>query len=162
MEDKKPKSGRGQDAGLGGLRAPAKGDSAPSGVPLENEGMTFIEPPKPPPNPPTKLPADPGGTVVNANLTLDGTNPTQGASGGRSYSGMYREVVLQSGDILGDRYEILELLGEGVMRAGYKAQDREVDRFIALKLIRPELASNPAILARFKQELLTAHQVTHK
>jgi len=75
---------------------------------------------------------------------------------------MYREVVLQSGDILGDRYEILELLGEGGMGAVYKAQDREVDRFVALKLIRPELASNPAILARFKQELLTAHQVTHK
>jgi tetratricopeptide (TPR) repeat protein/predicted Ser/Thr protein kinase len=170
MEDKKPKSGRGQDAGLGGLRAPAKGDSAPSGVPLENEGMTFIEPPKPPAKPPakpptkppTKLPAEPGGTVVNANLTLDGSNPTQAASGGRSYSGMYREVVLQSGDILGGRYEILELLGEGGMGAVYKAQDREVDRFIALKLIRPELASNPAILARFKQELLTAHQVTHK
>ena len=44
----------------------------------------------------------------------------------------------------------------------YKALDREVERTVALKLIRPELASNPAILARFKQELLTAHQVTHK
>jgi tetratricopeptide (TPR) repeat protein/predicted Ser/Thr protein kinase/TolB-like protein len=171
MEDKKPKSGRGQDAGLGGLRAPAKGDSAPSGVPLENDGMTFIEPPKkpatkppakPPTKPPAKLPADPTGTVVNANLTLDGSDSVQGSSGGRSYSGMYREVVLQPGDILGGRYEILELLGEGGMGAVYKAQDREVDRFIALKLIRPELASNPAILARFKQELLTAHQVTHK
>jgi eukaryotic-like serine/threonine-protein kinase len=44
----------------------------------------------------------------------------------------------------------------------YKALDREVERTVALKLIRPELASNPSILARFKQELLTAHQVTHK
>ena len=31
-----------------------------------------------------------------------------------------------------------------------------------LKVIRPELASNPSILARFKQELLLAHQVTHR
>src|SRR5258708_28734869 len=48
------------------------------------------------------------------------------------------------------------------MGAVYKAKDREVERVVALKLIRPEMASNPAILARFKQELMTAHQVTHK
>ncbi len=48
------------------------------------------------------------------------------------------------------------------MGAVYKATDRELDRFVALKVIRPELASNPSILARFKQELLLAHQVTHR
>jgi tetratricopeptide (TPR) repeat protein/predicted Ser/Thr protein kinase len=69
---------------------------------------------------------------------------------------------LQPGEIIGGRYEILELLGEGGMGAVYKASDRELSRFVALKLIRSDLASNPAILARFKQELLTAHQVTHK
>jgi serine/threonine protein kinase/tetratricopeptide (TPR) repeat protein len=70
--------------------------------------------------------------------------------------------VLQAGDVLGGRYEILQLLGEGGMGAVYKAMDRELNRPVALKLIRPQLASNPAILARFKQELLLAHQVTHK
>src|SRR3984957_11190271 len=69
---------------------------------------------------------------------------------------------LQPGDVIGGRSEILELLGEGGMGAVYKASDRELNRFVALKLIRSDLASNPAILARFKQELLTAHQVTHK
>ena len=72
-------------------------------------------------------------------------------------------AVFQIGDVLiGGRYEILQLLGEGGMGAVYKATDRELDRFVALKVIRPELASNPAILARFKQELLLAHQVTHR
>ena len=37
------------------------------------------------------------------------------------------------------------------MGAVYKAADREVDRLVALKVIRPEMASNPEILARFKQ-----------
>ena len=60
------------------------------------------------------------------------------------------------------RYEILQLLGEGGMGAVYKARDRELDRFVAIKLIRRELSSNPAIVARFKQELLLSHQVTHK
>ena len=56
--------------------------------------------------------------------------------------------------ILGGRYEILQILGEGGMGAVYKAQDRELGRTVALKVIRPELASNPDILQRFKQELL--------
>ncbi|HLV96019.1 MAG TPA: serine/threonine-protein kinase, partial [Candidatus Acidoferrales bacterium] len=64
--------------------------------------------------------------------------------------------------MLGNRYEILQLLGEGGMGAVYKARDREVDRLVAIKVIRPELASRPDILARFKQELILARQVTHK
>ncbi len=69
---------------------------------------------------------------------------------------------MQPGTLLGSRYEILGILGEGGMGAVYKAADREVDRIVALKVIRPQLASNPEILARFKQELLLSSQVTHR
>jgi serine/threonine protein kinase/tetratricopeptide (TPR) repeat protein len=48
------------------------------------------------------------------------------------------------------------------MGAVYKARDREVDRLVALKVIRPELAGDPDVLPRFKQELILARQVTHK
>jgi serine/threonine protein kinase len=60
--------------------------------------------------------------------------------------------VLEPGYVLGDRYEILNVLGQGGMGAVYKAKDRELDRVVALKVIRPELAGNPAIIQRFKQE----------
>jgi len=69
---------------------------------------------------------------------------------------------LGKGAILAGRYEILQLLGRGGMGAVYKARDIELDRVVALKLIRPELAINPEILQRFKQELILARQVTHK
>src|SRR5437899_778152 len=48
------------------------------------------------------------------------------------------------------------------MGAVYKAMDRELSRPVALKVIRPDLAGNQAILDRFKQELLLAREVTHK
>jgi serine/threonine-protein kinase len=48
------------------------------------------------------------------------------------------------------------------MGAVYKAWDSELDRTIALKLIRPELAASPQTLARFKQELLLASRISHK
>ena len=159
MDDLKPKQGRGQETG-GGVGTPAKGDSSPSQAPLDNDGATFIEPPPPPP--PRKPPADPGATVVQPLPGPEGGTQMRTPSGPRSYVTSYQNVVLQEGDLLGGRYEILALLGEGGMGAVYKAKDLEVERTVALKLIRPEMASNPAILARFKQELLTAHQVTHK
>jgi tetratricopeptide (TPR) repeat protein/predicted Ser/Thr protein kinase len=71
-------------------------------------------------------------------------------------------LLFLSGTVLGGRYEILSLLGEGGMGAVYKAADREVERTVALKVIRPEMAQNPEILARFKQELLLSSQVTHR
>jgi tetratricopeptide (TPR) repeat protein/predicted Ser/Thr protein kinase len=69
---------------------------------------------------------------------------------------------MEAGTMLGGRYEILELLGEGGMGAVYKAKDLAVDRFVALKVIRTELANRPEILRRFKQELILARQITHK
>ncbi|PYV61109.1 MAG: hypothetical protein DMG97_44180 [Acidobacteria bacterium] len=58
--------------------------------------------------------------------------------------------------------QILKILGQGGMGAVYQARDQELDRIIALKVIRPELASNPGILQRFKQELILSRHVTHK
>jgi eukaryotic-like serine/threonine-protein kinase len=72
------------------------------------------------------------------------------------------QFELTPGMVVGGRYEILKVLGEGGMGAVYKAKDRELDRLVALKVIRPELASNPDILQRFKQEILLSSKVTHR
>jgi len=79
-------------------------------------------------------------------------SPAAGASG----------ASLPPGTLLGTRYEILQMLGQGGMGAVYKAKDLELDRVVALKVIRPELASQPDILQRFKQELILARQITHR
>src|SRR5215469_3497905 len=71
-------------------------------------------------------------------------------------------LLFQPGTVLGNRYEILQVLGRGGMGAVYKARDREVNRVVALKVIRPDLAGNSSIIERFKQELILSRQVTHK
>jgi len=69
---------------------------------------------------------------------------------------------LRPGMVLGARYAILEVIGQGGMGAVYKAEDRELNRFVALKVIRPELASDPNMLQRFKQEILLASKISNR
>ncbi|MGB7845621.1 MAG: tetratricopeptide repeat protein [Candidatus Acidiferrum sp.] len=165
MEDPKLKKGSREGLGPGGpqgVGVPAKGDSSASNAPFEPaDGATISDAPVTPPPPPPAKPTTRGG---HPDATISDSLPyTPTSTFARPLSGIYmKEAILQPGDVIGGRYEILLLLGEGGMGAVYKALDREVERTVALKLIRPELASNPSILARFKQELLTAHQVTHK
>jgi serine/threonine protein kinase len=66
------------------------------------------------------------------------------------------------GDRFGERYRIIERIGRGGMGVVYKALDLELDRLVALKMIRPDLVRDPGMLERFKQELLLAGEVTHE
>jgi serine/threonine protein kinase/tetratricopeptide (TPR) repeat protein len=74
----------------------------------------------------------------------------------------YGPVSLQPGADFGARYRIETKLGEGGMGAVYKAFDRDLDRTVAIKLLRPEMVADANALARFKQELLLASKISHK
>jgi len=63
---------------------------------------------------------------------------------------------------LAPRYEILDALGEGGMGMVYRVRDRETTEVLALKLLRPEIARDPAMMERFKNELRLARRITHK
>jgi serine/threonine protein kinase len=153
MEEYKPKKARPEISGPAGSRVPVKGDSTPSDVPREEEGATFVGGPSTPPI---------DSNAAASDVTYLDPSPTPAAGKPRLSNIFPKQNQLQTGDVLGGRFEILDVLGEGGMGTVYKALDREVDLIVALKLIRPEMAVNPAILARFKQELLTARQVTHR
>ena len=63
---------------------------------------------------------------------------------------------------LGQRYDILSDAGQGSMGNVFKARDRETGETVALKLLKPEIASDQAMMERFKNELLFARKITHK
>jgi serine/threonine protein kinase len=63
---------------------------------------------------------------------------------------------------LSQRYEILASAGHGSMGNVYKARDRETGETVALKLLKPEIASDQVMMDRFKNELLFARKITHK
>ena len=136
-----------------GSSAVIKEGSGSSAPPLDPDA-TLVDFPKPH--------VDPEATWVDADATFVPAGRPRQATGPGVERAQRGAPILVSGSVLGGRYEILQLLGEGGMGAVYKAMDRELDRPVALKLIRAELAANPSILSRFKQELLLAHQVTHK
>jgi eukaryotic-like serine/threonine-protein kinase len=117
-------------------------------VPLSRSDETMIVPPS---RSDETIITDAGGTRQTAATRAE-------RAGGRSDA----NPELEPGTILANRYEILSVLGTGGMGSVYKAQDRELDRLVALKVIRPELARNPAIVERFKQELRLSHKVTHR
>lgn len=63
---------------------------------------------------------------------------------------------------LGHRYDVLDAAGHGSMGNVYKARDRETGEVVALKLLKPEIASDQQMMDRFKNELLFARKITHK
>ncbi|MBV9073842.1 MAG: protein kinase [Acidobacteria bacterium] len=90
--------------------------------------------------------------VSSSGSSASGSAPARGPAGS----------ALQIGDVLADRYRILDLLGQGGMGAVYKAEDLKLSRFVAVKVIRRELAADPSVMQRFRQELILARDVTHQ
>ncbi|MBS2029717.1 MAG: protein kinase [Deltaproteobacteria bacterium] len=64
--------------------------------------------------------------------------------------------VFSTGSMLAGKYRILDMLGQGGMGAVYLAENVDIGRKVAIKILRPELAEDPSALARFKQEARAA------
>lgn len=65
------------------------------------------------------------------------------------------------GKILGNRYEILEKVGNGGMATVYKATDTVLKRFVAVKILRDEFTTDEEFIKRFETEAQSAARLTH-
>ena len=68
---------------------------------------------------------------------------------------------MKIGQIVKDRYEILEILGEGGMAFVYKARDTQLERLVAIKTLKPNYVNQETFVERFKREAKTAANLNH-
>ena len=101
-------------------------------------------------------------TVGPGAATLGPNSPTLNRPFGANAWGAAAAPALGGQVDFGPRYRVEKLLGQGGMGAVYKAYDVDLDRTVALKLVRPELMVHPEAMARFRQELLLASKVSHR
>jgi class 3 adenylate cyclase/cell division septation protein DedD len=77
-----------------------------------------------------------------------------------TYRGMQEKVASTSP--IPARYEVLSQIGVGGTGIVYKVRDLETSEIVALKVLKPEIASNPDVQENFKRELCVARKITHK
>ncbi|MEX2137196.1 MAG: Stk1 family PASTA domain-containing Ser/Thr kinase [Chloroflexota bacterium] len=65
------------------------------------------------------------------------------------------------GRLIGGRYRVIAPLGEGGMATLWRAMDEQLDREVAVKLLRPQYGNDPGFAARFKQEARSAGSLSH-
>lgn len=63
--------------------------------------------------------------------------------------------------LLAGRYELIEKIGEGGMAVVYKAKDRLLNRYVAIKILRPEFTQDEQFLESFKRESQAAAGLQH-
>ncbi|MGB8951631.1 MAG: protein kinase [Candidatus Aminicenantales bacterium] len=69
---------------------------------------------------------------------------------------------LVRGSIFASRYEIIEELGKGGMGKVFKVFDKDIREIVALKLLKPEIASDHETIERFRNELKYARNISHR
>ena len=69
--------------------------------------------------------------------------------------------MIVKGSIINDRYQIIKTLGEGGMANVYLAHDNILDRNVAVKVLRGDLANDEKFVRRFQREALSASSLSH-
>ena len=69
--------------------------------------------------------------------------------------------MLKPGMMLGDRYEIIELVGSGGMSEVYKAKDHKLNRYVAAKVLKNEFSDDRNFVSKFRVEAQSAAGLAH-
>ena len=102
-----------------------------------------------PPSPPKSRPA---------NASLSKSELSNSAASSSTLEVTFNEDV---GRVINGRYEILGVIGEGGMGVVFEAHDKQVDRKVAIKLVRRECLQDSKFIIRFRRELEVTAQLRH-
>ncbi len=102
------------------------------------------------------MPSPPRGRIARA-------EPSKSDALSSSASASTVEVAFNEdiGKTIGGRYLIQEVIGEGGMGVVYEAHDAQVDRQVAIKLVRRECLQDSKFIIRFRRELEVTSQLRH-
>jgi eukaryotic-like serine/threonine-protein kinase len=125
---------------------PARGERASGPLSLPAPGDFDL----PPPGSDVDLPPPPSAPILNP------------ARSGQTQAMPSAPVMPEVGDTFAGRYQLLEMIGEGGSASVFRAQDKELDEPVALKLFRPMgQAESEDVIARFKLELSLSRLLSH-
>jgi eukaryotic-like serine/threonine-protein kinase len=68
---------------------------------------------------------------------------------------------MSAGDVIAGRYELLELIGRGGMSSVWKAEDRLLDRIVAIKVLHEQFTQDEEYVERFRREARSVAQLSH-
>ena len=68
---------------------------------------------------------------------------------------------MSAGDVIAGRYELIELIGRGGMSSVWKADDRLLDRTVAIKVLHDQFANDEEYVERFRREARSVAQLSH-
>jgi serine/threonine protein kinase len=95
-----------------------------------------------------------GSAIADSSATLS-YSPAEEAAASKT-------LRFSPGEKFGERYTIIEEIGQGGMGRVYKAEDHELGITVALKMIRPELSSRPHLVEKFRKETLLGRSISHE
>lgn len=111
----------------------------------------------------TPTPNGPASAILSAVARPDERKPAQPGDERRARDGAENAVPDPSlvGRVVGKRYQLVRMLGDGGMGAVYKSADQVLRRFVAIKMLHPSTARNPAAGDRFQREARAAAAIGH-
>ena len=69
--------------------------------------------------------------------------------------------MIREGVVIGGRYEIMDRIGTGGMADVYKATDRVLRRYVAIKVLKREFREDETFVQKFRSEAQSAAGLTH-
>lgn len=96
-----------------------------------------------------------------ARLVHAAEEPTRTIDGPLVRLGSLQEARFHPGELILGRFSIVRQVGSGGMGEVYEAWDAELREVVALKTIRPEIASNASVIEHFKEEVKQSRQISH-
>ncbi len=70
-------------------------------------------------------------------------------------------MLLNTGTVLGGRYEIIEKIGSGGMAVVYRGRDQKLERYVTIKVLREEFIDDEEFIERFRSEACSAARLSH-